>query len=457
MTSRYLPHTSADVDALLQKIGVPSIDTLFESIPADYRLNRSLHIPRSTSEAELKRLINDLAYQNAHADRSVSFVGAGAYAHHSPVVIDALIQRGEFLTAYTPYQPEVSQGTLQAIFEYQTFISALLEMDVSNASTYDGSTALAEAVLMAERINGNKTILYSGGIHPEYLAVLKTYVKPRRFRLIELPLSPQGDLDLNTCEALIEREKPGAVVVAYPNCLGSLEDMTALSDMTHRHNALFISVTTDITVYGLLQTPGSFNADIAVAEGQGLGLPLSFGGPYLGVFATRKEYLRKMPGRLAGRSVDQSGKTAYTLTLSTREQHIRREKATSNICTNQGLCALAAMIYLGLMGKAGIEDVAEHSTRRAHGLAQKLEAANCGQLAFTAPFFHEFAWELPMPASDLVRSLSSRRVVPGFPLSRWFDGSPNRLLINTTELHTHTDIDRLVDAIADDCQRMRVL
>lgn len=447
MNSRYLPHTERDIAELLQVVGVSTIDQLFADIPSEYRLNGPLAIPKGTSEIELKRLVDELASKNKGVDRALSFLGAGAYSHYSPHVLDTLVSRGEFLTAYTPYQPEVSQGTLQAIFEYQTLISALLQMDVSNASNYDGSTALAEAVFMAERLTGKKTIAYSAGLHPEYLAVLKTYVKPRDFTLIEIPLSKEGQVDLGACEAILTGHRLAALVIQHPNCLGSLEEMALLSDLAHRASALSISVSTDITVFGLLEPPGALGVDIAVAEGQGLGLPVNFGGPYLGVFATRKEHIRKMPGRLVGRTRDSAGRVAYTLTLSTREQHIRREKATSNICTNQGLCALAATIYLGLMGKEGIVEVGEHCTRRAHGLAKRLVEEGCGRLAYRAPFFHEFVLQVVKPASRVVETLSQNGIVPGFDLGRWNTDWSHHLLVNVTEMHSDLDCQRLGDAL----------
>lgn len=447
MTSRYLPHTKEEVAQALRAIGAPTIDSLFQEIPADYRLNRALALPESASESELRQLIAALSRQNAASGVLTSFVGAGAYRHASPAAIDALIQRGEFLTAYTPYQPEVSQGTLQAIFEYQTLICALLEMDVSNGSNYDGSTAVAEAALMAERITGKKVIAYSEGLHPEYSQVLKTYVHPRGFELVAVPLSASGKTDLDRCAAILKEKKPAALIAQYPNCLGCVEEMPELGRLIHGESGLLISATTDITAYGLLQTPGEFGADIAVAEAQSLGMPLNFGGPYLGVLATKREYLRMMPGRLVGKSKDLDGREAYTLTLSTREQHIRREKATSNICTNQGLCALTAVIYLGLMGKSGLREVAEQSTRKAHGLAQALAKAGIGKLITTAPFFHEFVLELPRSAADVCRDLLPHKIVPGFDLGRWNPAWKNRLLINVTEVHTDADTHHLIDSL----------
>lgn len=450
MTERYLPHTDEEITAILNQIGVSSLEDLFSGIPSEARLNRPLSIPSGASEIELRRLVNGLANANWTGESIVSFLGAGAYAHASPAVISALLSRGEFLTAYTPYQPEVSQGTLQAIFEYQTLMASLLAMDVSNASNYDGSTALAEAALMAERITGKKIIAYGAGLHPEYLQVLKTYIHPRGFELVEIPLSSTGTLDLAAADAILKDKRPAALAVQYPNALGCLDDMSALAALIHAHSGLFISATTDLTAYGLLTPPGEFGADIAVGEGQGLGLPLNFGGPYLGVLATKREYIRMMPGRLVGKTKDLDGKVAYTLTLSTREQHIRREKATSNICTNQGLCALAVTIYLGLMGKAGLAQVAEHSVRRAHGLAKALVDAGCGRLTYAAPFFHEFVLELPKSARAVVDSLKQQKIIPGLDLGRWNSAWQNRLLINTTEIHSEADCQRLITALKEE-------
>ncbi len=448
MNSRYIPHTPAEIEGMLSTIGVAGVADLFSSIPENARFKGELDLPSALSEIELRKAVSALADQNSAASPLLSFVGAGAYAHPAPAAVDAIVSRGEFLTAYTPYQAEVAQGTLQAIYEYQTAICALLEMEVSNASAYDGSTALAEAALMAERINGRRTLLASCGLHPEYRAVLETYLAPRNFAIVDLPLNSQGVLDAQLVRVALEANPDAAaVIVGHPNCFGLLESLPELADLAHRAGALLISATTDITVYGLLEAPGACGVDIAVAEGQGLGLPLNFGGPYLGVLAANKDHVRKMPGRLVGKTVDADGQVAYTITLATREQHIRREKATSNICTNQALCALSALVYFALMGKQGIREVAEHSLRRAHFLAAELEGAACGRLLYGGPFFHEFVLELPRPAHGVIAQLLGEGIVPGFDLGRWNRDFQNHLLINATEIHSVSDCRRLVSAL----------
>ena len=431
---------------MLRQIGAGSIETLFESIPEALRLRRSLNVSAALSEIELLKKFDEMAQRNQAAGR-ISFLGAGAYSHYIPTVVDHLISRSEFFTAYTPYQPEISQGTLQAIFEFQTLVCQLTGMDIANASMYDGSTAMAEAVLMAERVTKRGKVLASSAIHPEYLHVAHTYVQHAG---IELQHAPFDAATGQTSAAAFESidDETAAIVVQSPNFLGCIEDLEALSQKAHAHGALLIVAVTEAMSFGLLRSPGACGADIVVAEGQSFGVPLSFGGPYVGLFATRDKYARQIPGRLVGEAYDKKGRRGFVLTLATREQHIRREKATSNICTNEGLIALAATVYLETMGPHGIQQVAQQCAQKAHYAARKISEIEGFSLPYSAPFFNEFVVRAPVPASTLLAKLASEKEIDGgIALSRFDANRPNDFLVCVTETNTREQIDALVKGI----------
>ena len=431
---------------MLQEIGVASIENLFDSIPEDLRLLKRLNVPAALSEIELLKRFREVGALNTAASR-VSFLGAGAYSHYVPTVVDHLISRSEFFTAYTPYQPEISQGTLQSIFEFQTLVCQLTGMELANASMYDGSTALAEAVLMAERVTRRSKVIASSAIHPQYLEVAQTYVQhagielqPVPFDLVtgQTPTSAFDTMDAQTA----------AVVVQSPNFFGCLEDLQALSEKAHANGALLIVAITEAMSLGLLRSPGFCGADIVAAEGQSFGVPLSFGGPYVGLFATRDKYARQIPGRLVGEAYDKQGRRGFVLTLATREQHIRREKATSNICTNEGLIALAATIYLETMGRRGVQEVARQCAQKAHYAAREIAKLEDFSLPFSAPFFNEFVVRAPVEAPPLLERLANEKGIDGgIALSRYDPNRPNDFLVCVTETNTREQIDALVDGL----------
>jgi glycine dehydrogenase subunit 1 len=442
---RYIPNAPAERAGMLQKVGLASADELFRSLPADIRLQRPLNITPAQSEMELLAGFEQMAAKNTAARRP-SFLGAGVYNHYSPTIVDSLIQRSEFFTAYTPYQPEISQGTLQYIFEFQTLVCQLTGMDVANASMYDGSTGLAEAVLMAERVTRRKKVVASSVVHPEYLDVVSTYVQHYGIEMERLAFDPAtgqtGDagatLDQNTA----------ALIVQSPNFFGCIESLREWADKAHAVGALFIVVITEAISFGLLETPAACGADIVVAEGQSFGIPASFGGPHVGLFATRDKYVRQMPGRLVGEAFDQQGRRGYVLTLATREQHIRREKATSNICTNQGLIALAATIYLETMGKRGLQEVAWQNAQKAAYAAKKIAALEGYSLPYSAPRFNEFVARGPRPATEILDALAGKHnITGGLSLSRFYKGMPNDFLVCATETNTRAEIDALVEGL----------
>lgn len=442
---RYIPNSPDERAEMLSRIGVSSMQNLFDSIPADLRLGRALNVPAALSELELLKKFDAIAAQN-QAARRTSFLGAGAYSHYSPTIVDHLISRSEFFTAYTPYQPEISQGTLQAIFEFQTLVCQLTGMDIANASMYDGSTAMAEAVLMAERVTKRSRVIASSAIHPEYLQVAHTYVQHAGIGLQHSTYSETGTTLANDLAGL--DDKTAAIVVQSPNFFGCVEDVQALADKAHAVGALLIVVVTEAISFGLLRSPGACGADIVVAEGQSFGVPLSFGGPYVGLFATREKYARQIPGRLVGEAFDAKGRRGYVLTLATREQHIRREKATSNICTNEGLIALAATIYLETMGPRGVEAVAKQCAAKAHYAARRISALAGFSLPFSAPFFNEFVVRAPGEAAQLLARLANEKGIDGgIALSRYDSGRPNDFLVCVTETNTREQIDALVDAL----------
>jgi glycine dehydrogenase subunit 1 len=444
---RYIPNSPEERQEMLRAIGLDSAAQLFDSIPEGARLGRPLQTPAALSETELLEHFESLAAMNAAARRP-SFLGAGAYSHYAPTIIDSLIQRSEFFTAYTPYQPEVSQGTLQAIFEFQTLVCQLTGMDVANASMYDGSTAMAEAVLMAERVTRRKRVLVSGAVHPEYLKVAETYVAHAGVELGQLGFDEETGRTTFDDSAL--DKTVAAVVVQSPNFFGCVEDLRALSERAHAAGALLVAVVTEASSFGLLRSPGACGADIVVAEGQSLGVPLSYGGPYVGLFATREQFARQLPGRLAGVAYDKHGRRGFVLTLATREQHIRREKATSNICTNEGLIALAATIYMTTMGRKGLQEVAAQCAQKAAYARRQLAALGGFSLPYTAPVFNEFVVRAPTAAEGLLRRLAAEHsVTGGLPLSHFYAGRENDFLVCVTETNKRADIDALVEGLKE--------
>src|SRR5690349_20241578 len=389
---------------MLEAIGLKSAEDLFDSIPQDLLLKRPLNTPAALSEIELLNRFERMGRRNAGA-RRMSFLGGGAYSHYIPTIVDHIISRSEFFTAYTPYQPEISQGTLQTIFEFQTLVCQLTGMEVANASMYDGSTALAEAVLMAERITRRAKVISPKSVHPQYLEVVNTYVQHAGIHLELVEFDQSSGQCVGTLASAIDAET-AAVVVQSPNFFGCIADLKVAADLAHAKGALLIVAVTEAISLGLLKSPGECGADIVVAQGQSFGVPLSFGGPYVGLFATREKYARQIPGRLVGEAYDKQGRRGFVLTLATREQHIRREKATSNICTNEGLIALAATIYLETMGRRGVQEAARQCAQKAHYAAREIAKLEGFSLPFSAPFFNEFVVNAPIAAVDLLEKLA---------------------------------------------------
>ena len=438
---RYLPLTDLDRGEMLTAIGVDSIDALFADVPPAARLDGLVDLPRAMGELEVERAISHMASRNVAAGSVPFFIGGGAYRHHIPAAVDHLIQRGEFLTSYTPYQPELAQGTLQYLFEFQTQVALLTGMQVANASLYDGATACAEAVMMANRLTRRRKAVLSGGLHPHYREVCETYARFVGFELDALDPAPGPAEDLNE---LVGRDV-SCVVVQNPGFFGEIRDYSDLARNCHDAGALLVVVVTEILSLGAIVSPGGMGADIVAAEGQSLGNALNFGGPHLGLFASRDKFVRQMPGRLVGQTVDVDGRRGWVLTLSTREQHIRREKATSNICTNSGLCALAFTIHLALLGETGLTRLARLNHAAAVALAERLERIQDVRL-LNAAFFNEFALRLPGPAAAVVDALAEKGVLAGIPASRFYPDHPELadvLVVAATEMVTTEDIDRL--------------
>jgi glycine dehydrogenase subunit 1 len=438
---RYLPLTDADRRDMLGAIGAGSINDLFADVPPSARHAGLLDLPRAMGEMEVERRLSAMAAKNVSAGSVPFFLGGGAYRHHVPAAVDHLIQRGEFLTSYTPYQPELAQGTLQYLFEFQTQVGLLTGMDVANASMYDGATACAEAVAMAGRITRRKNAVLSGGLHPHYRAVCETYAQFAGETLLVQDPSPGGREDL---AALIDGDT-ACVVVQNPDFYGEIRDYSALAELCHAKGALLVVIVTEILSLGAIRPPGEMGADIVAAEGQSFGNALNFGGPYVGLFASREKYVRQMPGRLVGETIDAEGRRGWVLTLSTREQHIRREKATSNICTNSGLCALAFTIHLSLLGEAGLARLAQLNHAAAVVTAERLASIPDVQLV-NQSFFNEFTIRLPQPAGPVVDRLAERGVLAGIPVSRFYPDRPHLadlLLVAATETVTPDDIDHL--------------
>ncbi len=431
---------------MLDALGLSSAEELFDSVPQDLRLQGPLNTPAALSEIELLDLFEQMGARNAGAQRT-SFLGGGAYSHYIPTIVDHILSRSEFFTAYTPYQPEISQGTLQTIFEFQTLVCQLTGMEVANASMYDGSTALAEAVLMAERVTKKSKVIASTAVHPQYLEVVKTYVQHAG---IDLKLAAFDNGTGQAGSSLAEEidDQTAALVVQSPNFFGCIEDLAALANAAHAKGALLVVALTEAMSLGLLKSPGACGADIVVAEGQSLGVPLSFGGPYVGLFATREKYARQIPGRLVGEAYDKQGRRGFVLTLATREQHIRREKATSNICTNEGLIALAATVYLETMGRRGIQEAAHQCVQKAAYAARQITGLEGFSLPFNGPRFNEFVVRGPVSAVKLLSRLGKEKGIEGgIALSRFLPGRPNDFLVCVTETNTKQQIDALVSGL----------
>lgn len=439
----YTPHTDADVHVMLQALGLGSTDDLFAPIPPKLRV-KSLKLPPGISEMEAMAEIQGLADRVRADAPALSFLGAGAYDHFAPSAVDALISRGEFFTAYTPYQPEVSQGTLRAIFEFQTMMCELTGMEVANASMYDGSSALAEAVLMAVRLNNGKRVLLPRSLHPFYRQVVETYVRGIDLELVEIPWDETGGLDVEVLKGALT-DDTAAVVVQNPNFLGVLEALDEIGAVIKASKAAFVACVNPISL-GVIRPPGDFGADMVVGDGQPLGLPLSYGGPYVGFFATRDEHVRKMPGRICGQTTDVDGKRGFVLTLQTREQHIRREKATSNICTNQTLCATAATVFLAALGPQGLREVGALNWRQSHRALDAILAQDGVSQAFSGPFFNEFVVQTDQKASRVLAKLREKGIAGGVDLGRFYPELENCMLACVTEKKTDADIDRLVAA-----------
>jgi len=451
---RYLPLSDSDRTAMLQAIGANSIDDLFRDVPQEARLDGPIHgLPSHASELAVERHMTALARKNMVAGEVPFFLGCGAYRHHIPASVDHIIQRGEFLTAYTPYQPEIAQGTLQVLFEFQTQVARLYGCEVANASMYDGSTAMWEAIVMGHRITRRNRTIISSGVHPHYVSVATTMSKFTEDRLDTALPELAAETDADRLIAAIDGET-SAVVVQYPDILGRVTDLTPIAEAAHANGALLIAVVTEPVALGLVRSPGEMGADIVVGEGQSIGVGLQFGGPYVGLFATRERFVRQMPGRLAGETVDAEGRRGFVLTLSTREQHIRREKATSNICTNSGLCALAFSVHLSLLGERGLRQLAQLNHARACEVADRLSAIP-GVRLVNDSFFNEFTLELPVEARPAVHAMVERGVLGGVSLGRLYPGAEalkNGLVIAVTETVSSEDVDALEAALKEVCR-----
>lgn len=441
---RYLPHTSEDVAEMLQVLGADSLDDIFSAIPEDCRFKGELDLPQM-SEWELNDHMAALAGQMAAAPEYKVFVGAGSYSHYIPATIPYLINRSEVSTAYTPYQPEISQGTLQAIFEYQTLTAKLLGMEVANASMYDGASALAEALLMAIRIGKSKkkTVAVSCLVHPMYRKVVQTYFEPTDFKIVELPYLPNGTTDLSEADKIKDL---AAIAVQSPNFFGCIENIKEVSSKAHDLGALSVTGFTEPMAFGLVKNPGSQGADIVCGEGQSMGIPQSYGGPGLGMFASLNKYVRNMPGRLIGQTKDLDGNRGFVLTLATREQHIRREKATSNICSNQGLCSTTSVMFMASMGRTGIKEIACQNHDKAAYLKNELEKAGF-TIPFNSPFFNEFVVKFPQGFESKHQELIKKKIVAGIPLECYYPELENHYLLCATETSSKADMDTLVKEV----------
>jgi glycine dehydrogenase subunit 1 len=443
---RYIPITEQDRRQMLEAIGSGSVEDLFADVPESLRLRRALRIPTALSEAELTKHLRTLSDRNADADRWSTFLGAGCYDHFSPAIITHLIQRGEFLTSYTPYQPEISQGTLQALFEYQTLICQLTGMEVSNASMYEGASATAEGILMAHRITGRSEVVVARAVHPEYRQVARTYAAQLGLAFREIGFTDAGTTDLEAVKQGLTPQS-ACLVVQYPNFFGGVEDLAPLAEAAHAVGALFVVCVAEPIALGLLKPPGECGADLVTGEGQGLGTGMNYGGPALGLFATRERFVRHMPGRLVGETVDRQGRTGYVLTLATREQHIRREKATSNICTSESLIALMGTIYLVSMGPQGLRAVALQNLRKAAYAKERLGSLEGLGARFDGPTFNEFVLRTKKKPAAVLKRLLKREIVGGLDLGRFYPELKDCLLVCVTEQKSREQIDALVTAL----------
>ena len=440
--NRYIPHTEEDVQKMLEAIGLKEVEDLFRVIPKKYRLSKPLNLPEPLSEPDLVRHL-----QGLQGPVTSSFLGAGAYHHFIPAVVSSLVSRSEFYTAYTPYQPEISQGTLQAIFEYQTLMCQLTGMEVSNASLYDGASSLAEAVLMAHRITRRKKVLLSEAIHPEYRKVIQTYIDPDQQEIVLIPFKKdEGRTDEKVLFELLN-EEVSAVVIQNPNFFGVIEDLHPIGKKIHDLGGVMIVGFSEAVAYGILQPPGAMGADIVAGEGQSLGIPVSFGGPYLGIFTTQEKFVRNMPGRLVGETMDLEERRGFVLTLATREQHIRRERATSNICTNEGLCALMATVFLSCLGKEGLKELALMNLSKAEYAKKTISRIRGCKPNFTAPTFNEFVLQIEKEPEEVLEKLKKERILGGFPLAKFYPDLDHHLLIAATEMNTKEEIDRWAETL----------
>jgi len=437
----YIPHTPQDEREMLESIGLNSLDELFDDIPKDMQLGRELNLPKAKSELEVMTYLTAMAKKNCSLSELTCFLGAGAYDHYIPSVVDHLISRSEFFTSYTPYQPEISQGTLQYIFEFQSLICNLTGMDVANASLYDGGTAVVEAALMAATHNRKDEIVISKTVRPETIKILKTYAHVQGIKVVEVEMK-DGITDLEELDKTIN-DKTAAVIVQSPNFFGIIEDLKTTGEIVHKAKKISFIASVDPISLGILKRPGDLGVDIVVGEAQGMGIPIAFGGPYLGFIASTKEYMRKLPGRIVGETVDKNDKRSYVLTLTAREQHIRREKATSNICSNQGLNALASTIYMVTLGKKGLREVAMQSTQKAHYAFDKLTNSDKFKPTFNQPFFKEFAITSELDADKVNNDLRKENIIGGYHLGKDYPQFKNSVLYAVTEKRTKDEIDKL--------------
>jgi glycine dehydrogenase subunit 1 len=443
----YLSLSDKDKKDMLAAAGISSTEELFFCIPEAVRLKRDLDLPAPLSEADLVRELEEVGGRNSYS-RYLSFLGGGAYEHYIPAVVDSLSSRGEFVSPYTPYQPEVSQGTLQVIFEFQTLICQLSGLDIANASLYEGATGAAEAVLMAHRLTGRPKVLVARTLHPQYREVIRTYIKNLGIQAVDIPYGQDGRIDRQAMAGLLD-DQVGGVVFQSPNFFGVIEDIKSLSEAAHGRKAMSVAVVAEALSLGLLEAPGKLGADIVTGEAQSFGIPLSFGGPYLGFMACRKEFVRQLPGRLTGQTTDVDGRRGFVLTLATREQHIRRERATSNICTNQALCALRATIFLESMGKDGLREMAMQNAQKSAYALDVLTAVPGVRRAFSGPPFHEFVLDFPKPWAKVDAALRERAILGGLALQGAYPELPNAALVCVTELKRKEDIDRLGRAVKE--------
>jgi glycine dehydrogenase subunit 1 len=443
----YLPQTPEDQSAMLKTIGAKSIQELFDSIPKKLQLGRPLDLPAHLTEMELRDEFQRLSTKNFSSGKLDTYLGAGVYEHYSPSLVRHLLNRSEFYTSYTPYQPEMTQGVLQSIFEYQSCICGLTGMDVSNASLYEGGHALAEACLMARAKTGRSKIVLSAGVHPESLQTLKTYTANLATDIVVAPLGADGRTDLAGLKALLD-DKTAAFVLANPNFFGVIEDGQPFADLAHAVGALFIACVEPVSL-ALLKSPGEYGADIACGEGQSLGIPMAFGGPYLGFLAAKMDYVRQMPGRICGITKDNRGQRAFVLTLQTREQHIRREKANSNICTNQTLLAIAATMYLGAVGPQGLKDVAGQSAQKAHYLAAELGKLKGVKVRYSGAWLHEFTLDLGRESGPVLKALQAKGILGGVALSRYYSDRKNEILVSVTEVKKKGQLDKYAAAMKE--------